>query len=569
MTTIQHLEGAPPQPPPEQWKATLLTAVAVGVVFFFLAIAYTSLTPRGTPPDERGHITYVHEASTSPYLMPDYRNSRILPQRKGLNQLRHPPLYYSTLGAVAKAFDLEAYEDYRVFRMLSAVLVAMGLALWIVTARLLGYTLLQSIPLALSVIALPMFPYLAGSINNDNLAYLAASVAFLGLASLRHWPRAGWYIGAAGLGMALLTKATAGLFLGLLFGLWCMSVLLRNPQRLLRNRHFGIVLVALVLIVGGYYLFTYTHYGTLFPSSKPVHEGPQIADPMGFVAFLGEFFGLMLQHVPMIVNHRPAMPLDSVAKTLCLASIFLPFLGVLLSNLTNKRTPATGVANIMMVTLALTVATHVMVSWETYLELGQIRGTQPRYYFYLLPAIATFAFSGFARSRALKVAYRAFALIAVAMSIAVPIASIATIKVQNTPTPAIRFPLYQVSTDKPRQLDFEHRSVGSVRRTVKSPDSVLLRGWAIDQKTADPAARLDIYYHGQRIGSVSPNKPRPDVAFALDDNDARNAGFEVMIEGIPPTVSPCDFRYVAIQESGQPFAIGAAANCKEIPPHAP
>lgn len=538
----------------DSWKTTLLVAAVIAIAFYFLSLSYTSQTPRGVPPDERSHITYIHEASTSRHLMPDYRNSRILPERVVSNQLKHPPLYYSILGATARLLDLDAYEDFRVFRAINSAFVALALALWVFTARLLGFNLLQSIPLVLSVVALPMFPYLAGSINNDNFAYLAASVAFLGLASIRSLPRACWYIGAAGLGTALLTKATVGLFLALLFGLWCAFALIRQPQRL-AHRHFAIAMATLVLFVGSYYLFTYTTHGTLFPSARPPRSGPQISEPMGLFAFTWEFGKLMLQHLPMVVNHATTAPLGSIAKAFSLASVALPFLGLLLANFSARRNDALHVANLMVVAFALTLAVHVMVSWEAYLELGQIRATQPRYYFYLVPAIAAFSFSGLSESRRLRVAYRTFAAIVLAAIAIVPISTISTERRQHADPESIRFAPPPLSQARLYQIDMSDGMVGSVGPPSRSADAVFIRGWAVDAESLHPAAAVEIYYDGRWLASVRPNRPRADVAIALGDADARNSGFEVMLEDVPPAISPCEFRYVAVQDSGRRVAL--------------
>src|SRR5690606_15119639 len=138
---------------------------------------------------------------------------------------------------------------------------------------------------------------LAGAINNDNLAYLAVAIAFLGLAGLDRWPRAAWYIGASGLGMALLTKGTAGFFLVLVFGMWFGASMAGRSRRMLLNRHFLIVVLCRVVVVGGYYSFAYLHYGAFLPTSGTLRPGmAPPADPMLFTAFLNEFVFLMVRY---------------------------------------------------------------------------------------------------------------------------------------------------------------------------------------------------------------------------------------------------------------------------------
>lgn len=549
---------------PDRWPAALLLAGVLGLAFWLLALTFTAKTPPGTPPDEWAHITYVHETITGPTLLPDYGQSRILHAGENRNYLRHPPLYYSLLGVAGRVFSLDAEADYRVFRAISAGFVAVGLALWLLIARMLGFRLLPASALVLSVCAVPMFPYLAGAINNDNLAYLAVAIAFLGLASLDRLPRAAWYIGASGLGMALLTKGTAALFLMLVFAMWFGANMAGKSRRMLFNRHFIFVATGLVLVVGGYYAFVYLHYGAFLPTSGTLRAGmAPPADPMSFMAFLREFAFLMVRYLTMIADHAPVAPLGATGKWLCVASIVLPVVALLGSVATRWRGITGRFAAIIAVASTLTLAAHVAISWETYLRLGEIYATQPRYYFYLLPGFAVFAFASYRDSRWSAYLFRAFVVVVIAASALVPFQTLRLERLRHAPAQAIEFsmPTANGVRNKP---EIDGGNAGRIDQARRMGSAIELRGWAIDIETNEPARRLDIYYRGLFVGSFAPNRPRPDVASALGDSDARDAGFEGRIEAVPPGVLPCDFQYAAVQDSGRSVAIPpSSAACSD------
>lgn len=521
-----------------------------------LALAYTKATPEGIPPDEWAHITYVHEAAGSPTLLPDYKQSRILPARTARNYLKHPPLYYSLLGLAAKVSGLDASEDYRAFRAVNAVLVALGLALWVLIARMVGFSLLQAVPIVLSVNAIPMFPYLAGSINNDNLAYLSVAIAFLGLAGLERMPRAAWYIGAIGLGMALLTKGTAGLFLALVFGLWLVATMAGRDRRVLLNRHFAISMAGLLLVVGGYYAFAFAQYGSFLPTSGVLRAGetPPL-QPLGFATFLARFFLLMLRYLSMITDHAPVLPLGTTGKVVCLASIALPLAGFLASKFGAGRGTAGRLARIMAIAGVATLGAHVALTWDSYLHLGRIYSTQPRYYFYLLPGFSIFAFAGYRENRLSTHAFHAFVLVALVATAIVPYQAMRAERLQHAPMQRIEFHASSAAAGPLRKVGLEDGNAGWIDQARKKGGAIELRGWAIDVESSQPAARVDIYYDGERVGAITPGRPRADVAAALGDDDARNAGFEGHIEDVPSAVSPCDFQYAAVQQSGGSVAI--------------
>src|SRR3546814_4456763 len=111
-----------------------------------------------------------------------------------------------------------------------------------------------------------MFTFVAGSINNDTLAYLSVGLAFFGLSRFRLQPDSRDVIGfscfAAGLIIAFLTKATVSAFL--VFFLAVLAALRwRDLPALIRNPTYLWTAALITLICGGYYMRSEEHTSEL------------------------------------------------------------------------------------------------------------------------------------------------------------------------------------------------------------------------------------------------------------------------------------------------------------------
>jgi len=136
----------------------------------------------------------------------------------------YPPLYFTLQAGVWRAgFWGDTLDRVLLMRLFSALLAAVTVALTFMFVR----ELMPSAPWAWRVGALavgfqPVFAFMGGSINNDNLVYaLGAALLWLLARAFRRGldARAGAWIGAV-LAAALLTKGSAyGLFPGLAVGL--------------------------------------------------------------------------------------------------------------------------------------------------------------------------------------------------------------------------------------------------------------------------------------------------------------------------------------------------------------
>jgi 4-amino-4-deoxy-L-arabinose transferase-like glycosyltransferase len=137
----------------------------VFAVFVGFAIAYTRITPVGASPDELSHLTYINGIADHLRLPP-----------AGEPERQQPPLYY-LLGAVVSRLT---GGDPRLIRLLSVVLgVLTVLTVFLVARRLFPRRPMLAVGAAAMVGLLPEAQYLAGAVNDDNLAWLAGAVLVL------------------------------------------------------------------------------------------------------------------------------------------------------------------------------------------------------------------------------------------------------------------------------------------------------------------------------------------------------------------------------------------------------
>jgi len=530
-----------------------LVAIALASIILAHALIYAYHTPLGIPPDERAHITYIADIQSGEHLIPDYTDSRIGGIKE--NYLTHPPLYYTSLGLLGRATGWNPLDDFHNYRVVSALLVALGLLVWVINARLLGISLGWIIPIALTVNVVPMFPYLAGSINNDNLAYLSAAVAVLGLVNTGRLPRASWYVGTLGLAMALLTKATVGVFLVLVFSIWLLRVATTESRSILFNKHFALSLVLLALSVGAYYLATYAVYGTFFPAPGGLYAVAPPQDPLSFMAFMQEFLWLLKHYLAAVMSGASTFPIHGYLRDLFFLALLLPLLGWIASFPSRPRTDRNLIGDSIFIASLATLGIHALVVWKGYLTTGLISGTQPRYYFYLLPAVFIAGFMNYRHSRVTHGLLILFAGATSILLITVPPKVFKQESIRHAPPLSLAFRGGAVPPHQLHRVGLATGNAGFVDTLRARNDVLQISGWAIDAQTREPAQRVDVYYNGHRIASVAPSLNRLDVAHALDEPSTFGSGFRLNIERMPDGVSPCDFQIASVQSQGLPIAL--------------
>jgi|GEM_PF-1961128 len=534
-----------------RWRDRVL-ATALGLFTLGCAWMQASLTPMGTPPDEWAHITHVHEIVVDGRLIPDYADSRILPARKVGNYLGHPPLYYTAEGLAGRLAGWpDPAERVLPYRKLSALFVAIGVGLWVLAGRTLGLPSTLLVATVAAANAIPMFPYLAGSLNNDNLGYLAVALAVYGLVRLDAWPRAGCYIAALGLLMALLTKATVVVFLLAFFACW-LSLRMRRDGTAPEYRHLlGAMALAAVVAVA-YYLPVLARYGTPFPRSGQLRAdlGPP-AEPLGPANLLSEFARQMWQRLPEISSHASLAPLAGPLTHAMYALLLLPLLAwvVSLASKAERERPAFAFGVAFIAALGAMLAVHFFMFWQGYRAHGVLSGLQPRYYSFLLPGLFIIGFLACDRSRPVALLATTFSLLAALLLSVSPARSVqAQMALLDAPPPT-HLSLDGRHPDPGKEVS-PPGMAGYVDEVAIRPGSIRIRGWAIDAASRSRAQRVWVFIDHRPIGAVPTNRGRTDVARALGNFEAMRSGYAATIETGDERIDACRLIVAAEQGDG-------------------
>ncbi|HJW46452.1 MAG TPA: hypothetical protein VJ484_08175, partial [Lysobacter sp.] len=457
--------------------------------------------------------------------------------------------YYTTLGLAGRAMGLEGLEGIPKYRFISALFVALGIFLWVLAIRNWGGSRIQALCVIAATCAVPMFSYLAGSINNDNLAYLAVATFFFGL-SLRHrFPRAAYYLGAVGVLAAVLAKATAAVFLVAFLGVW-LFLRLRAGENMLKNRHFLGGAAVLAVVGGAYYACTYAVHGALFPKAGNLYDITYPQGLSGFWEYVKVFVQTMLQRLPGVMSHRSYAPLSGGMATLLYLLLLLPLVAWLVYRPLALHNERRDLSDAFLAALVLTIGLHVWVGWTGYQQTGLLAGLQPRYYSYALPALFLFAFIDGSEARIKRWLFAGFALIASSLLAYVPGASMRALAEQQAPRPAdtraalaYRAPAEAINLS----VNTASGSAGYVDRVEIRDGRMTASGWAVDSRSKAAATLVWVVHEGRAIGAVEPVRQRPDVAKAMGPR-ALGSGFDVTIDGMPPAFEPCSLRFYAAQQ---------------------
>lgn len=240
---------------------------ALIALFAGFAIVYTRITPIGASPDELSHLNYISGIANHFQLPP-----------AGQPERQQPPLYY-LLGAL---LSLITGGDPRLIRLLS---VALG-ALTILTVFLIGRRLFPDRPglavgAAALVALLPETQYLAGAVNDDNLAWLAAALLVLaGVIALQSNVLSDPLALGAGLAVALavLAKETVWLLALLLLAL----VVVRFWSRI-RPLQAAALVVPSIVLAGWWFVRNAVQFGSPLPPLHPITSQRQVFDSLAQV----------------------------------------------------------------------------------------------------------------------------------------------------------------------------------------------------------------------------------------------------------------------------------------------
>ncbi len=240
---------------------------AVIAVFAGFAIAYTRVTPIGASPDELSHLSYINGIADHLRLPP-----------AGEPERQQPPMYY-VLGAVVSKLT---GGDPRLIRLLSVALgVLTILTVYLVTRRLFPSRPMLALGSAAIVALLPEAQYLAGAVNDDNLAWLAGALLVLAGVTVLQSTTLTTRL-ALGAGFAVAVAVLAKETVWVLAALLVVVVVVRFWRRIRALQALALIGPTVVLS-GWWFVRNAIEFGGPLPPLHPITSQRQVFDSLAQV----------------------------------------------------------------------------------------------------------------------------------------------------------------------------------------------------------------------------------------------------------------------------------------------
>jgi 4-amino-4-deoxy-L-arabinose transferase-like glycosyltransferase len=235
---------------------------AVVAVFVGFAVAYTRITPVGASPDELSHLRYINGIAEHLRLPP-----------AGEPERQQPPLYYLMGALISKLTG----GDPRLIRLLSVVLgVLTVLTVYLVARRLFPSRPFLAVGAAAMVGLLPEAQYLAGAVNDDNLAWLAGALVVLSAVAVVQ-ARSLTNRLALGAGFAIALAVLAKETVWLLAVMLLVVVAVRFGRRI-RPVHAVALLGPSAVFAGWWFVRNAVEFGGPLPPLHPITAQRQVFD---------------------------------------------------------------------------------------------------------------------------------------------------------------------------------------------------------------------------------------------------------------------------------------------------
>jgi hypothetical protein len=367
-------------------------------VFFALILGsscYRALTkPLDVGFDELAHASYVaqiQEANTSV----DLESLKILDSKsmefsQTSNYLNHPPTYYRLMAWTGPRL-LGNHKALIAHRLLNLFIVLMGVALLFQIPLEGNWNKLESYNFGLSIVTIPVLAPLAGSINNDNLAFLGGAVSIYATTKLAKTFEARWLsLMCLGVLIASAAKLTGLMLIGTYSVL--VVALLRTPKEVKAGA--VLIVLATILVAGVPYIEFTMQYGSPTPDTLAQHtmlvDG---ATKVGWGSHRLGFFQYVIDFVTnFFINWMPTLGPRSLTN---LSAMVLPIIVVAaaiagasrIGGLRDRHDPRQIIALSGLAAMAVTFAVHVAFSYQRHLQTGWMLDAWPRYYLPLAVAV--------------------------------------------------------------------------------------------------------------------------------------------------------------------------------------
>lgn len=529
----------------------ILAAMLICYGFFFI-----DNLPLSGPPDELAHLSYIADAGRSDFLLPNYRDGKIIGTDE-LNFLSHPPLYYSIQAALGGILDLNADFDYKGYRFISLLMVALGFLTILNAARLLGLSDGVLILLSLGSMAVPNFIYIASSINNDNLVFLGVAILFYSMVGLYQADQKTKSLAVYGLYLSLfiiaLAKVNAALFALSFLLAWLFITKGKMLFELLKSRGW-VVLAFISILIFGYYAVTLFEYGRLFPAPRYVYQLNTPENPLTFSAYAQQFLVLLTIRFSGAYGHTSYLVYPGALVYglyfLLFSPLFLYAAGRLFSRRLFLEFPVYRLFDAVFFGVVVLFTTHLYKGYEGYLATGIVAAVQPRYYLFLVP-LAWVPILVIARHIKI-VSYYGFLLGAVIL-ILVPFSvsySSSGLSQAKLSKPSNLYTGKLKAADQYKaNLPLTPGRLGHMDLVRLLDNRILMLGWAYDKRTDRTPKAILVFNDGLLVGRFGMNMVRPDVASSFKSLNANNSGFRINLP-VTQESTACNYDLLAEFDDG-------------------
>ena len=379
-------------------SANLLIAAAILGLFAISAV----LSAPAAEFDELAHISYIAHIQSTGNLWPSFESMRLLDPHTykftdQANYLNHPPIFYALLAELGPRLEghPHAVSAYRLF---DAGLATMGMATLLGLGLVARFTRREFYAFAIPLVCIPILAPLAGTVNNDNLAFLGGAVATLGTWQLAATDRDRWLIVAlAGMVVAAWTKLTGLVLSGVMVS--AVIAYLMWHRRLHWTRIIPLALAS--LLAAAPYFAYFLLYGSPTPETPAQVALVEAARATGWSDLPRESFPAYLLYFvcAFVADWMPIEGRSTFAFCMLAipaAALVVALAGIVLSlrHLRDGRETTLDIVVVAgAVALAVTLALHIGYSfgYSRHFSTGWTANAYPRYY---LPIAAIMPLAG-------------------------------------------------------------------------------------------------------------------------------------------------------------------------------
>lgn len=352
--------------------------------------------------DEVAHVSYVAYLQETGEFWPRLDRLRLLDPKTlrftpVASYLNHPSPYYWLLAQLGPSVEGQP-GALLPLRLLNICVVGIGLAALLALGRSARLPRLVEYAFFLPILTVPALSAIAGSVNNDNLAFAGGALATLAAYRLYETAAAGWLIAAlAGMIVASAAKLTGLVLVGGLIA----GVLVLMARRDGLRKDWLFLTFGAGLIAAFPYLALWAQYGgpapetpghiALLQSTAPADIGWEKAPRLSFPSYVATFATTFIEQWTPSLGERTA--LNDAMLAIPVLEILGASVGLLISARRARNGEETASDAIVLAggaSIAAALALHLVFSYRRHLAYAYIADAYPRYYFPLI-AVAPLA----------------------------------------------------------------------------------------------------------------------------------------------------------------------------------